>query len=60
MKNMETYANFGGYIINKNSNNYKNFIRQLNVKFPPKRLSPEKSMKRKRADGNNGRQVQAR
>ena len=60
MKNMETYANFGGYIINKNSNNYKNFIRQLNVKFPPKRLSPVKSMKRKRANGNNGRQVQAR
>ena len=47
MKNMETYANFGGYIINKNSNNYKNFIRKLNAKFPTRVL---RSAKRKRVN----------
>jgi len=50
MNELPKLANYGGYIINKNSNNYKNFIRQLNTKFPSKRLSPVRSAKRKRVN----------
>jgi len=47
MNELPKLANYGGYIINKNSNNYKNFLRKLNAKFPTRVL---RSVKRKRVN----------